>query len=90
MQIHRNVLRIEHKEILGEQTAVSDESAALTGDIGAAVQEIGQIADLAIGNKPSSRGVGAQRCRSGYRGAVDHSSAWDIPLPGSSMLAKKR
>src|SRR5205809_139226 len=65
MQLHRIELRIEHKEILRKQPAVSNETAALAGDARVAVQEIRKGADIAVGNERSSGRVRTQRRRSG-------------------------
>ena len=71
-------MRVEDEEILREQTAVSNETAALIGDIPAAVQEVRQTANVAIRNERSSGRVRTQRRRSGNRRAIDDSGARNV------------
>src|SRR5437867_8100308 len=71
--MQRDVLKlwIEHKEILGKQPTVSNEAAALARNACVAVQEIGELADVAVGDKGSRVRVRAQGCGSRDRRAVD-------------------
>ena len=71
-------LRIEYEEILREQSAVSDETAASVRDVPAAVQEVRKLADTAVCNERTRRRVGPQRGRSRNRCAIDHSRSRDI------------
>src|SRR5207237_5656348 len=44
-------LWIQHKKILRKQATVSDETAALAGNVRAAIQEIRKLAHITVGNK---------------------------------------
>ena len=77
-QRHTVELRIAYKKILREQTAVPDKPAALTCNARAAVQKVGEAADVAVSNKRSSACECAQGCRSCHRSAVYDSSSGDV------------
>src|SRR5438093_4467978 len=65
-------LRVHNEEVLWK-TIRGIQTAAFSGDAGAAIQKVRKLADIAVGDKGSGVGVRAQRGRSRDGRAVNRS-----------------